>query len=139
MPFRSRMGRLRDLDGDFIRAIARVRFADLVDECSRLRSEVVPGPSVVGCRRDDNIISNYVHLTAISRAPLQFHQMVGSLGPHMRLERNRKPTAASLLIEEGILLGLAADGHAPVHPWMEVRGKQLVAIVVVARIFRYDA
>ena len=41
MPFRMSDGRLRDLDGDFIRAIARVRFTDLVGECSRLGSEVV--------------------------------------------------------------------------------------------------
>ena len=133
------MGRLLDLDRDFIRAIARICFTDLVGECSRLGSEVVVGSAVIGCSRDDNTISQYVHLAAISWAPLQFHPVVGSLGPHTRLERNRKPTAASFLIEEGILLGLPADRHPPVYPWMEVRVAHLVAIVVVAPVFRYDA
>ena len=83
------MFRLRDLDRDFIRAIARVRFTDLVDECSRLGSEVVIDLSVIGCRPDDNTISQYVHGAAISRPPSQLHPMVGSLGLRTPLERDR--------------------------------------------------
>src|SRR6266480_7215440 len=42
-----------------------------------------------------------------------------------RLERNQvsawdASTARWLLVEEGILLGLAANGHAPVHPCRDV-------------------
>ena len=110
------MGRLRDHDGDFIRAIARVCFTDLVGECSRLGSEVVIGSSVVGCSADDNTISQYVHETAISRAPSQLHPMVGSLGHHTRVEHNVTTRRNCLHIEEGILLGLATDGYAPVIP-----------------------
>ena len=44
-----------------------------------------------------------------------------------------------LLVGEGILLGLAADGHAPVSPCSDVLVGYRGAIVVVARIFRYDA
>src|SRR5206468_1836690 len=115
------MGPLRDLDGDLIRAIACVCFTDLVRECSRLGSEVVTGFSVVGCSPDDNIISQYVHQAAISRAPPQLHLMVGSLCLHPSLKRNRSRcwswswccrrswswccTARGwLLVEEGILL-----------------------------------
>ena len=46
-----------DHDGDFIRAIAGVRFTDLVDECSRMVSQVVLRLSVVGACLDDNTIS----------------------------------------------------------------------------------
>src|SRR5450432_549316 len=42
-------------------------------------------------------------------------------------------------IDEGILLGTAGDGVAPVHPCMDVLGEHRGAVVVVARIFRYDA
>ena len=98
------MGRLLDLDGDFIRAIAAVRFTDLVGECSRLGSEAVCGLSIVGCRPDDITISHYVHGTTIKRAPFQLHLMVGSLGLHTRLERNGIPAPHWVLIEEGILL-----------------------------------
>src|SRR5437773_979581 len=162
MPFRSRMGRLRDLDRDLIRAIARVCFTDLVGECSRSGSDVVSELSVVGCRRDDNIISQYVHGAAISRPPSQFHPMVGSLGLHTRLELDRcrscrrcrrgRCTWASgrrwswcctarggLLVEEGILLGLAVDWHPSVRPRREVVGGQCRTVVVVARIAVYDA
>src|SRR5213595_2932350 len=66
------------LDCDFVRAIARVCFTDLVGECSRLGSEVVNSLSVVGCSPDDNTISQYVHLAAISRGPLQLHLMAVS-------------------------------------------------------------
>ena len=51
------MGRLRDLDGYYVRAIARARFTDLVGECSRLGAEVVIGFSGVGSSPDDNTIS----------------------------------------------------------------------------------
>jgi len=52
--------------------------------------------------------------------------------------RRRWPTH-ELPIGEGILLGLAADGHAPIHPRSNVLGGQRRAIVVVARIGRLDA
>ena len=39
---------LLDVDGRFIRAVARVRLANLVDKRSRLGSEFVSGFSVVG-------------------------------------------------------------------------------------------
>src|SRR5439155_8975974 len=139
MPSNSRMGRLRDHDSDFIRTIARVRFTDLVDECSRSGSEVVTGFSVVGCRADDNTISQYVHEAAISRAPFQLHLMVSSLGHHTRLEHNVCSGPGWLLVEESILLGLAANGHAPVHPCRDVVIDQRSAVVVVARIAPYDA
>src|SRR6266404_1889220 len=98
MPSKSPMGRLLDYDGDFIRAIA-VRFTDLVDECSRGGSEIVVGSSVVGCRRDDITISQYVYGVAIKRTPFQLHPMAGSLGLRTRLERNGSPAPASLPIE----------------------------------------
>ena len=68
-------------------------------------SEIVRGLSVVGVCRDDSTISQYVHGPAISRAPFQLHLMFVSLRLHARLEHNVTPAAASLLIEEGILLG----------------------------------
>src|SRR5262245_51826221 len=51
-------------------------------------SETAIGLSVVGCCRDDSTISQYVHVSAISRAPLQLHLMFGSLRLHARLEHN---------------------------------------------------
>ena len=133
------MERLRDYDVDFIRAIACVRFTDLVGECSRVRSEIVVGSSVVGCRRDDITISQYVYGAAIKRAPFQLYFMAGSLGLHTRLERNGRPASASLPIEEGILLRSAVNDHAPIRPRMEKQARNRLAVVVIARIFRYDA
>ena len=49
------------------------------------------------------------------------------------------PPAGWLLVEEGILLGLAANGHPPVIPCCDVVIDQCRGVVVVARIFRYDA
>ena len=108
------MFRLRDLDRDFIRAIARVRFTDLVGECSRSGPEVVVELSVVGCRPDDNTISQYVHGAAISRPPSQLHSMVGSLGLRTRLElnrsrRRRRRSAAYRPVEPVNLIGIHAS------------------------------
>ncbi len=86
------MGRLRDYDVDFIRAIARVRFTDLVGECSRhwFRDCLLACPSSGACR-DDSTISQYVYVPAISRAPFQLHLMFGSLRLQARLEHNVTP------------------------------------------------
>ncbi len=111
----------------------------MVDECSQSGSEVVRGISIVGCRPNDSTISNYVDGAAISRGPFQLHLVLVSLGLDTRLERNGSPAAASLLIDEGILLRTASDGDSPVRPCMDVLAGPAEAVIIVSRIFRYDA
>ena len=106
------MGRLRDHDVDFIGAIARVRFTDLVGEFSRTGSEIVIGLSVVGGCRDNSTISQYVHVPAISRAPLQLHLMFGSLRLHARLKHNVTPARVNRGqdIDASIAIGIIGRG-----------------------------
>ena len=90
------MGRLRHHYGNLIRAIACVRFTDLVGECSRMGSEIALGSSAVGYCRDNSTISQYVHVPAISRAPFQLHLMFVSLRLQARLEHNVPATGCDL-------------------------------------------
>ena len=106
------MGRLRDIDGDFIRAIARVRFTDLVFECSRMGSEIALGFSVVRYCRDNLTISQYVHVPAISRAPLQVDLMLGSVRLHAEVEHNVTPARVNRGqdIDAAIAIGIIGRG-----------------------------
>ena len=101
MPFKSRMGRLRDLDGDFIRAITRICFTDLVGECSRLGSEVVGALSVVGYRPDVAAVDREAgdHLgqrilqaveREVARISALFRNSVEPPRQHVQLARHRR-------------------------------------------------
>src|SRR4029453_4434084 len=56
-------------------------------------SEIALGSSAVGYCRDNSTISQYVHVPAISRAPLQLHLMFVSLRLQARLEHDVSATA----------------------------------------------
>ncbi len=109
---------------DFIRAVARVRFTDLIDERSALGSEVVLGASVIGRRSDGRTISNNVDAAAISWVPAQSHNSVAVLPAGRRTKGNAAATAA------GVSANQPVTGNSEIIDQAEE--------IVIARMFEVD-
>src|SRR5438874_10697552 len=77
-----------DCNGDFIRATACVRFANLIGNRSGVACELALGASVIVRRPDDRTISQHVYAATVSWAPGEGDITLTSLSEHISRERN---------------------------------------------------